>query len=190
MENNKSHPIDQLLLKIILSNDEEAFQHLFFDYFSSLCVFAHRYIDSWETCEDIVQDVFFKIWKNRREIDIGTSGKNYLITSVRNSTIDHMRRKLKEEDWREKTMKNISLVSEQHELHATFELEEMLNTALSRLPEKTRIIFEANRFDGKTYTEIASEQGISIKTVEAYISKALKQLRIELKDYLPFVMLL
>lgn len=59
-----------------------------------------------------------------------------------------------------------------------------------KLPENTRIIFEKNRFEGKKYTEIAEEQQISVKTVEAHISKALKILRVELKDYLPFLILL
>ena len=56
--------------------------------------------------------------------------------------------------------------------------------------ENTRLIFEKNRFEGKKYTEIAEEQQISVKTVEAHISKALKILRVELKDYLPFLILL
>ncbi|NDV59127.1 RNA polymerase sigma-70 factor [Bacteroides sp. 519] len=189
MENNESNTIDQLFLRIILKNDEEAFRSLFFEYFSPLCVFAHRYIDSWETCEDIVQDVFFKIWKNKKQIVINTSGKNFLITSIRNSSIDYLRKKQTESDWQEILIKKQALNSEQHELNSIFELEEMLTNALNRLPEKIRIIFEENRFEGKTYAQIASEHNISLKTVEAYISKALKQLRIELKDYLPFILL-
>ena len=66
----------------------------------------------------------------------------------------------------------------------------MLSEALDKLPENTRLIFEKNRFEGKKYTEIAEEQQISVKTVEAHISKALKILRVELKDYLPFFILL
>lgn len=66
----------------------------------------------------------------------------------------------------------------------------MLSAALAKLPDNIRIVFEKNRFEGMTYTEIAAEHNISVKTVEAYMTKALKHLRIELKDYLPLMILL
>lgn len=183
------HSIDQLFWRIALKDDEEAFRLLFFEFFSSLCVFAHRYVESWEACEDIVQDTFFKIWKNRKQIDIETSSRNFLITSVRNSCIDYLRKKETEHSWQQQQQDKMPL-SISEDLYSRKELEESLNAALARLPEKTRLIFERNRFEGKTYTEIANEQNISVKTVEAHMSKALKQLRIELKDYLPLLLLL
>ena len=76
------------------------------------------------------------------------------------------------------------------DIYSIVELRTMLAEALDKLPENTRLIFEKNRFEGKKYTEIAEEQQISFKTVEAHISKALKILRVELKDYLPFLILL
>lgn len=189
MKNNQSDSVEELFFRVILYSDEEAFRCLFFEYFPPLCVFAHRYIDNWQTCEDVVQDVFFKIWKNRKQIEIKTSGKNFLITSVRNNSIDYLRKRVSETGLREKIIENTSSDSFINELHTTFELEEMLNIALSKLPEKIRRVFEENRFEGKTYAEIAQQHGISVKTVEAYMTKALKQLRIELKDYLPFLIL-
>lgn len=181
--------IDQLFWKIALEDDDEAFRLLFFEFFPPLCVFAHRYIDDWATCEDIVQDTFFKIWKKRKSIEISTSSRNFLITSVRNSCVDHIRKKDTERTWQEKE-KVINSKYTDGDLYSHMELEKMLTSALSKLPENVRIIFEMNRFDGKTYKEIAEEKNISIKTVEANITKALKHLRIELKDYLPLVILL
>ena len=70
------------------------------------------------------------------------------------------------------------------------ELEALVNRTLEKLPERRLRIFRMHRFEGKKYTEIAEEQQISVKTVEAHISKALKILRVELKDYLPFLILL
>ncbi|MDR2917117.1 MAG: RNA polymerase sigma-70 factor [Tannerella sp.] len=184
----KSDNIDQLFLKIALKNDESAFQILFLEFFSSLCVFAHRYIESWEACEDIVQDTFFKIWKNRKDIDVNTSGRNFLITCVRNNCIDYLRRKDLEALWQQKeALSHPAFVSE--DVYSTRELEEMLNASLLRLPENIRYVFEQNRFEGKTYMEIATEQNISVKTVEAYMTKALKQLRVDLKDFLPLMLL-
>lgn len=189
MERKDSTSIDLLFWRIALKDDEEAFRSLFFEFFSALCVFAHRYIDNWESCEDVVQDTFFKIWKNRKNIEINTSSRNFLITSVRNNCIDYLRKQETEHAWRLKEMeKNTALQND--DLYSAVELEEMLLAALTKLPENTRSIFEMNRFEGETYTKIAQEKGISVKTVEAHMSKALKHLRHELKDYLPLVVLL
>ena len=170
MKETLPHTIDKLFWNIAVNDDENAFKTLFFQFFSPLCIFAHRYIERWETCEDVVQESFLKIWENRKSIRIETSARNFLVTSVRNNCIDYLRK-------------------QELEL-AIVELRTMLAEALDKLPENTRLIFEKNRFEGKKYTEIAEEQQISVKTVEAHISKALKILRVELKDYLPFLILL
>jgi len=188
MEVGNKAEIDKLFWRIALKDDEDAFRSLFLDYFSSLCVFAHRYIDDWETCEDVVQDTFYKIWKNRKGLEISTSGRNFLITSVRNGCIDYLRKKETEILWQQKELLNkTAYITE--DIYSTTELEEMLNSALKRLPENVRLVFEQSRFEGKTYADIAAEQSISVKTVEAYMTKALKQLRIDLKDYLPLILL-
>ena len=184
MEDNTSYEIDRLLLKIALQDDENAFRILFLEYFSSLCVFAHRYIESWGACEDVVQDTFFNIWKNRKSLDISDSGRNYLITCVRNRCVDYLRKKDSEALWQQKEIMN-DILSPTEDFYSARELEEMLNNSLSRLPENIRLVFEQNRFEGKTYAEIAAEMQISVKTVEAYMTKALRQLRTDLKDFLP-----
>ncbi|MDR2918750.1 MAG: RNA polymerase sigma-70 factor [Tannerella sp.] len=188
MEKDNSNEIDLLFWKIALKDDEEAFRTLFFDFFSSLCVFAHRYIESWDTCEDIVQDTFFKIWKNRKSLSIDSSGRNFLITSVKNNCIDYLRKKETEHSWQQEEIHSKTDYTTE-DFYSKIELETMLYEALARLPEHSRIIFEKNRFEGKTYTEIAIEEKISVKTVEAHMSKALKLLRVELKDFLPFLLL-
>ena len=164
----KADRTDELFRRISFSDDEEAFRLLFYDFFSPLCVFAYRYVEDKATCEDIVQDTFFRIWKNRKSLDIHVSARNFLLTTVRNSCLDWLRKQAVEKRWEEKFM------------------EYLLNQALDKLPEQISSTFRSNRFDGKTYTEIAEEKNISVKTVESYMTKALKHLRVELKDYLPF----
>lgn len=186
---NNSAVIDQLFWRIALKDDEDAFRSLFFEFFSSLCVFAHRYVEDWDTCEDLVQDTFFKIWKNRKSIEINTSSRNFLITSVRNSCVDYLRKQDSARIWQEREIKDKTGYTS-GDLYSHIELEQMLTTALSKLPENIREVFEMNRFEGKTYKEIAEEKNISLKTVEAHMTKALKVLRIELKDYLPLIILL
>lgn len=188
MTNETRNEIDRLFWRIALHDDADAFRSLFLEFFSSLCVFAHRYIDDMETCEDVVQDVFYKIWKNRKSLEINTSGRNFLLTGVRNGSIDYLRKKELELSWQQKEMFAQTMYTTD-EFYSARELEEMLTQALSRLPENIRLVFEQSRFEGKTYTEIAVEQQISVKTVEAYMTKALKQLRIDLKDFLPLLLL-
>lgn len=189
MEEIEASTLDKLFWRIALKDDELAFRTLFFQFFSPLCVFAHRYIERRETCEDIVQETFFKIWKNRKGIEINTSSRNFLLTSVRNSCIDYLRKQETEQSWQQREIAKSS-ANANEDLYSVVELEQMLNAALAKLPEKVRTVFEQNRFDGKTYSEIALEHQISVKTVEAYMTKALKHLRIELKDYLPLALLL
>ncbi|MDR1116483.1 MAG: RNA polymerase sigma-70 factor [Tannerella sp.] len=190
MEIEEKNQINQLFRRIAIHDDEDAFRSLFLDFFSPLCVFAHRYIENWETCEDVVQDTFFKIWKNRKTIEINTSGRNFLVTGVRNGCIDYLRKKETEMSWLQKDAFNAATAAtDTEELYTTAELEELLNKSLARLPENIRQVFEQSRFEGKTYAEIAAERNISIKTVEAYMTKALKQLRVDLKDYLPLFLL-
>lgn len=181
--------IDQLFWRIALKDDEDAFKVLFFDFFPTLCVFAHRYIEDWSTCEDIVQETFLKIWKSRKAIEINTSSRNFLVTSVRNLCIDHLRKQDSASIWQERELMR-NRIDSTEDLYSHIELEEMLTEALSKLPDSVREIFELNRFEGKTYKEIAEQKNISIKTVEAQMTKALKTLRIELKDYLPILVLL
>lgn len=189
MEEIEANTLDKLFWRIALKDDESAFRTLFFQFFSPLCVFAHRYIERRETCEDIVQETFFKIWKNRKGIEINTSTRNFLLTSVRNSCIDYLRKQETEQNWQQREIAKSSAYTND-DLYSVVELEQMLNAALAKLPDKVRVVFEQNRFDGKTYSEIALEHQISVKTVEAYMTKALKHLRIELRDYLPLVLLL
>lgn len=184
MSEAKIDKTDELIRRISFSDDEAAFRTLFYSFFSPLCVFAHRYVEDQATCEDLVQDTFFRIWKNRKSLDIHSSARNFMMTTVRNSCLDWLRKQAVEKRWEEKFMEEAE--EETTDLYTTIELEHLLNQALDKLPEQISSTFRSNRFEGKTYTEIATEKNISVKTVESYMSKALKLLRVELRDYLSF----
>ena len=180
--------IDNLFWRIVTKDDEKAFCSLFYNFFPSLCVYAGRYIDNKEECEDIVQDTFFKIWRTRKSLEITSSARNLLVTTVKNSCIDYLRKKEVEHTYIERQAKKEWLMY-QDDVYSTMELEEIISRALSQLPENLRQVFEMNRFDGLTYAQIAEKQNISVKTVESYMSKSLKMMRTELKDYLPLILL-
>lgn len=190
-DRNAYVPVENLYLRVALNDDAEAFKILFYDYFPPLCVFARRYIPEMQVCEDIVQDTFLKIWKNRKEQEITTSIRNFLITSVKNNCLNYLKRQDLEQTYIQRRGEQYEefFPGTQDDLYTTRELEQLIETALNKLPENIREVFEMNRFEGLTYARIAENKQISVKTVEAYMGKALKHLRKELSDYLPFIFL-
>lgn len=179
--------LDRLFIQIAFNDDHEAFKKLFFDFYPSLCVFAGRYITSPATCEDIVQDTFFHLWANRKKIEVSSSFRNLLITSVKNNCIDYLRKLSVRQQHAEKQT-SLEITDTPEQIYTVRELEEMLHAALDQLSPNSRKAFELSRFEGMTYNQIAKEMVVSPKTVEAYISKALGVLRNELKDYLPLAL--
>lgn len=183
---------ENLFRKVAFRDDEQAFRELFLEFYPALCVFAMRYILSPETCEDIVQDTFFRLWKNRKKIEITSSFRNLLITSVKNNCTDYLRKQSVRKGHAERQSASgiVDAPDTPETIYTLNELEEMLRRALERLPENVRRVFELNRFEKMTYHQIAEEMSVSPKTIEAYISRALSALRDELRDYLPLVPLI
>lgn len=179
---------ETLYLRFAFEDDHKAYKELFYEFYPSLCIFAGRYISSSDACEDIVQEVFFSIWKNRKSLNIHSSFRNFLVTSVRNRCLDYLRRESTHNMYVENFNSSVTSLSP-GDVYTMKELEEMVKTALQKLPPKIKSAFEMSRTQNMTYNEISIEMDISPKTVESYISQALKKLRIELKDYLPLIFL-
>jgi RNA polymerase sigma-70 factor (family 1) len=180
---------ENLFRKAAFQDDEEAFRQLFLEFYPALCVFAMRSVYHEEEARDIVQDVFFKIWKNRKSININTSFRNFLITSVRNGCTDYLRRQDIENQYMGKK-RLFSIHTSPEELYTLKELESAIAEVLAEMPNNVREAFEMSRFKGMTYTSIAEKMQVSPKSIEVYISKALKILREKLQDYLPLLLLL
>jgi len=154
---------------------------MFKTYFSTLCYFAQKYIPDLDACKEIVHNIFVVIWEKRVEFDFEKPAKSYLFTSVYNRCMNYIRDKKKFTNESEIST-NLSTINQDHLESA--EIESRIWEAINSLPEKCREIFLLNRFEEKKYAEIAQELKISVKTVEAQISKALKTLRNHLKDYI------
>ena len=169
---------------------KQNFEVLFREYFSALCFFAKKYITDTDSCKEIVHSVFLKIWENRNDFDWEKPAKSYLFTSVYNRSMNFIRDN-KKFDYSE-DLSNNTLVENAGSFSDTMEIAELegrIKTALRKLPEKCREVFELSRFGGKKYSEIAEHLNISVKTVETQMSKALKILKEELKDYLYILIL-
>ncbi len=138
-----------------------------------------------DDAREVVHLVFISLWEKREEIDFSKSVKSYLFTSVHNRSLNVIRDRKKFSSEEVPDMAGAWDVSAQIE---SMELEEKINEALGTLPEKCREIFELNRFDGLKYSEIATQLGISVKTVENQMSKALKILREKLSKYLTLLL--
>ena len=172
MERNPTKTDTDFLLRQITTEDNKlSFQRLFELYYPALCIYTKRFIPDRETREDIVQEVFSSIWENRKRIVIRTSARNYLITATKNHCLNYLQRN--HEEYVDK------LPQEQIPIYADSGEE------LAKLPENYRYVFEKNRFENKSYGEIAEDMQISIRTVERYKNKAIEILKTELKDYLP-----
>jgi len=162
----------------------DSFEVLFRTHYSELCNYAFRYIRDKDNAEEIVQDLFYKLWEKKEAIVIRSSVRSYLYRSVYNNTMMLIREKNKRKTTN-KLPENSAMIpgDEPDQQMQTSELDEVVQSTLSAMPQKVRRIFEMSRFEGLKYKEIASKLLISIKTVEANMGKALKLFRDNLKEY-------
>ena len=163
--------------------DKKEFEVLFKTHFQYLCNYANQYVGDMDTAKDLCQKVFITLWQKRATINPKQSVKSYLFTAIRNRCLNHIRDHKK---YRSKVLDldcgdfDIGVEEDQFEME---ELQHKIERALNTLPEKCRKVFEMSRFQKMKYREISEELNISQKTVEAHMSKALKTLKVELKDY-------
>lgn len=166
-------------------SDTGYFEKVFKEHFNPLTYYAIKLVKDQDSAMDIVHNVFIKLWEMRESISLEKGLKSYLYTAVHNRCLNFIRDKAKfvKEDSSDLSFM-AELSSEDYPEIETTETESRINDAINKLPEKCRQVFTLNRFEEKKYSEIAHILKISIKTVEAQMSKALKILREELKDYL------
>jgi RNA polymerase sigma-70 factor (ECF subfamily) len=179
------------------NGNEETYILLFREYYVSLCAYSRKYVGRKDVAEEIVSEVFFKIWENRKTLRITTSVKAYLFQAVCNNSLYYLRKLKKEENieayFSDTDFENIGFAtSPDEEKEASILLEDMterIEEVVNQLPRQQQIAFRLKRFEGKKNKEVAEEMGISIKTVEMHLSKAMFTLRHQLKDYLPTFLL-
>jgi RNA polymerase sigma-70 factor (ECF subfamily) len=164
--------------------DIRVFEELFHQYYAGMCSYAESLVNKPEIAEEIVQDVFYNIWKNKSDLKINLSWQSYLYHSVFNNSMMYLRKSKREMSLDEQWIENQSVTDENigDEMDAK-ELNTMIIYTLQTLPVRTQEIFNLSRFDGMKYKEIANKLSISVKTVEANMGKALKALRSSLSDF-------
>ncbi|MDR0748718.1 MAG: RNA polymerase sigma-70 factor [Tannerellaceae bacterium] len=176
---------DLSVLKKIKEGDVNTFEKIFRLYYSPLCLYAAGITGKMYIAEEIVQDLFYVFWKEREKIQILHSLKSYLYGAARNRSLQYFEHQEVKNRHRERVLlkTNDTHASTPQDLLEYKELEDLVNRTLDKLPERRLRIFRMHRFEGKKYAEIASELSLSVKTVEAEITKALQILRKEIENY-------
>jgi RNA polymerase sigma-70 factor (ECF subfamily) len=182
---------DALLWKVSVNDDSDAFRMLFEQFYAPLCLYAGRFIDDRPAREDIVQDVFSAVWEKRKYIHPNTSVKNYLLSCVKNSSLNYLRKQGYMQEYCNNAITFAPVYDEgRDELYNLEELEELLARTLEKLPEIYRLAFIMSRFEDKSPAEIAGIMNVSVRTVERYRARATEILRDELKDFICFLLIL
>ncbi|HMC96985.1 MAG TPA: RNA polymerase sigma-70 factor [Flavobacteriales bacterium] len=167
----------------IAAGDRQAFERLFREHYRPLCAFAIQYVKDADRAEDLVQDLFFRLWQDRERITVTSSLKAYLFTAVRNRCLNALKTQGRVRSLNEEVDDREADDEQGEDEHA--ERIARVQAAIAALPEERRKVFRSSRYDGLKYHEIAERLGISVKTVENQMGKALKTLREELADLLP-----
>lgn len=174
------------LIQGLQNGEEVAFEAIFKSYYTMLCNFAYSFLGDKDESEEVVQSTFLTIWEKHDSIDIQVSLKSYLYRSVNNSCLNKIKHNKVKAVHRERALGDEQVFNEDaSENLISDELQHQIDIAINALPPKCAEVFRLSRFESLSYAEIAEQMGISIKTVENQMIKALKTLRIELKDYLP-----
>ncbi|MEQ8364750.1 MAG: RNA polymerase sigma-70 factor [Cyclobacteriaceae bacterium] len=165
-----------------MTNDsKKRFEIIFKDLFKPLCGFAIKYIGDLDEAKNVVHEAFIAVWQKFETLPEDTNYKSYLYTAVRNRSLNYLR-----DQKRHVTLEGIpeeGVSGGDSDLEVK-ELEREIELAINTLPEKCRMVFEMSRFEGLKYAEIAEKMNISVKTVEAQMSKALSVMKKQLANFL------
>lgn len=175
---------DRKIFNEIKKGNLAAFEKLFRKHYAGLCNYANKYLKDINKAEEVVQELFYRLWEKRNKLDINVSLKSYLYRAVYNGCLQYLNHRaieIKYENYYKKQTKEYD--SDASEAIYMQELNQIIDETLSSLPERCRNIFLLNRQEGLKYREIAKKLDLSIKTVEANMGKALKLLRKNLKNY-------
>jgi RNA polymerase sigma-70 factor (ECF subfamily) len=185
----------EINIDLLRIGDKKAFEEIYNEFFGVHYHLCLQYLHDEKAAEEIVQDTFLKLWEIKETLNAQINIRSFLYTITKNNCLNYLRN----QKISMKHIENMKYLEMQFNYEALEKLgnyiqfEELRNKieeALASLPEEVGETFRLSRFEELSYKEIAEKQNISIKTVEARISKALRILRIELKEFLPLICLI
>lgn len=171
----------------------DTFSQVFYTYRNRFVSFAETYVRDKAVAEDIVTDAFIYYWENRHRLSLDVNTPAYIMASIKNKCLSHLRHLQIRDDvsssiqthqmW-ELNTRIATLQACEPEEFFTKEIQEIVEKALTQMPEQTKRVFILSRYENLSNKEIAAKLGISVKGVEFHITKAIKILRVELKDFM------
>lgn len=166
---------DKILFESVKKDSQLALEQLFQKYYFSLCLFSKKYVVDSSLAEEVVSDVFFNIWQNRKTLTISSSLKAYLFVATKNQSLKVIRNT--QSTSFDEDLSNLHLKLSPYYSSDSLEYNEVKNRIeliINELPPQRRIIFKLNRIDGLKYKEIADKLGISVNTVQKQMLEAIK----------------
>jgi RNA polymerase sigma-70 factor (family 1) len=180
---------DIQLLDLIKADHEQAFKEIYNRYWKQLYSYAYKRVKSREVAEEIVQDFLTNFWASRHKLNIQISFEGYIYTSVKHLVLNYFAKEARKTEVFENIYTNASyLDNSTEEVISLHELHTVIAKEVSYLPVKCRSVFELSRMQNKTNKEIAQVLGISEKTVEGHLSKAIKRLKVTISFILIAIM--
>jgi len=177
------HDSDKDIIDRLRKGDQSALKYLFDVYYSDLVIYAMKIVVNRGVAEETVQDLFIRLWKNRSNLTLQKSLHTYLVTAVRNRSVNFIKSR-----YGRTRFEDLDEIDQYSNTEATdtnvnvLELREAIQSAIRLLPPKCKIIFNLSRNAGMTVDEIAAQLGISRKTVRTQISIAIRKIRAHLED--------
>lgn len=180
---------DETIATRLKASDHSAFKSVFQQHYSNTCKTIRRFIHENAIAEDLAQDIFVRFWERRDKIDIKTSIGAYIHRMAINEALTYLRRqkKFQQDNIEDFNLSNID--SDVVKVIEGKELNVKIKFAIDSLPPKCRTVFLLSRHEEMSYKEIALKLDISVKTVENQMGKALKIMRLHLKDHIHFLII-
>ena len=176
MYQNRDDQTDRDFWNKVRVGNIPAFSEIFNKYYLPLYQFAGRFVNDAQKAEDIVQEVFVRLWTNRKDLRITSSLKSYLYVSVKNNAINCLRREKRLQFTEDFAVSHIHFLTTPEEQVIEDELVTAVQKAIARLPRRCRLVYLMKRYDGLNYQEIADILNISVNTVKTQMKRALKNL--------------
>lgn len=175
--------------------NEKAFEFFFNKYYDYILGFCIQFIYDKPEAKGITQEAFLNLWKNKKDIDKINGIESFLYTYAKSKCLNTLRNNEVKERYKssilnkkERELDYDILNSMNFDSMALTELEELITESIECLPEKAKVVFYKKRFENKKNQEIANDLNVTVKTVEAHMTTALKILRLKLSEYLPLIL--
>jgi RNA polymerase sigma-70 factor, ECF subfamily len=176
---------ERLLLARLREGDQDAFDAIFRAHYPQLVGIAERMLGQRGVAEELAQDVMLELWRRRESLSVDETLRGYLCRAVRNRALNEVRHERVARAGEPYAMGERATAPVAHAELVEQEIDAALQAGVADLPPRCREVFELSRVHGLRYAEIADALGISVKTVEAQMGKALKHLRVRLAAWLP-----